>query len=138
VNTALELSGLPPIPFHFWGFLPRDNKKNEVFQKLQTIKGTHLFFEGVSRVEQTLMELTKILPELSFCVARELTKTYQQVYRFKGANFDPKQLTYKGEFVICVYQDKENLGSNKLNSLAEEILSSGAKPKKSQHFFLKS
>jgi len=40
---ALELSGLPPMPFTFHGFLPRDKgPKENIFLTLN--RGTHIFF----------------------------------------------------------------------------------------------
>jgi 16S rRNA (cytidine1402-2'-O)-methyltransferase len=48
VTQSLELSGLPPIPFHFHGFPPRDSgKRKAYFQKeVASVYGTHIFFEG--------------------------------------------------------------------------------------------
>ncbi|MEC7183382.1 MAG: SAM-dependent methyltransferase, partial [Bdellovibrionota bacterium] len=45
VIAALELSGLPPYPFQFHGFLPRDLQKKKSFIALMGVLGkTHVFF----------------------------------------------------------------------------------------------
>ena len=136
VITALELSGLPPIPFHFHGFLARDKSKFNVdIEKLGGQYGTHIFFEGKSRVIKTLSFLSEKYPDFNFALARELTKEFQSVYRFKGCDFKDieKDIMVKGEFVIIAHNPKKDTAasnSNELISLAQEIISHGAKPKK--------
>lgn len=134
VNTALELSGLPPIPFHFHGFLGRD--KADIKNGIETIKsqyGTHIIFEGKSRVEKTLDIISQELSDYDIVLARELTKDFESVYRFKGSDF-PKlksEIVIKGEFVILVYnsQKSSSVSNEAVLKLAQDILSKGAKPK---------
>ncbi|MDP7319219.1 MAG: 16S rRNA (cytidine(1402)-2'-O)-methyltransferase [Bacteriovoracaceae bacterium] len=136
IIVALELSGLAPIPFHFHGFLARE--KNRVLDFITTLKsqyGTHIIFEGKSRVMQTLEILTKALANYEFALARELTKEFESVYRFKGEQFSSIKdaIVMKGEFVILIYNpQKESLMTegNQLLELAQDILKNGAKPKK--------
>lgn len=134
ILVALELSGLPPFPFYFYGFYPQESgKQHELQNKLSSLKGTHLFFEGASRVEKTIAELAKLYPHKSLVVARELTKKFESIYRFKGHEWEKKKADFivKGEFVILLHNDQENLrAQNELGQLAEEILTEGAKPKK--------
>ena len=106
IVSALELSGLPPIPFHFHGFLARDkSKKNKDFETIGRVYGTHIFFEGVSRVLKTLNELCELYPDFRFCIARELTKEFETIYQFTGKEYlDSKiEITEKGEFVLLVH-----------------------------------
>lgn len=134
ILVALELSGLPPFPFYFYGFYPQESaKKHELQSKLNSLKGTHLFFEGASRVTSTLDELTSLYPDKSLVVARELTKKFETVYRFKGSEWEKVKSDFlvKGEFVILVHnQQEKNQSHSELKTLAEEILKEGAKPKK--------
>lgn len=133
--TALELSGLAPIPFHFHGFLARDNsKRNSDFQTYAAQYGTHIIFEGVSRVLETISTLTGQFPDYEFAIGRELTKSFQSIYRFKGADFESVKdsITAKGEFVILFHnpKKKDSAASSDVIELARDIISSGAKPKK--------
>jgi len=71
VISALELSGLPPHPFHFWGFVPRGNgERIESFKKLKYISGTHLFYESPHRIFETIDSFFSVNPELVLVVAR--------------------------------------------------------------------
>ena len=136
VISALELSGLAPIPFHFHGFLARDKSKFKGdMQKIGTQYGTHIFFEGKSRVMTALDSLTQAYPELKFALCREITKDFESVYRFMGSEFQEikDDITVKGEFVILVGNDKkqiQNTSSEEAVKLANEIIETGAKPKK--------
>ncbi len=128
---ALELSGLPPIPFQFHGFLPRESGKRLRFFR-EVGYGTHIFFEAPTRVEETLGELCGERPLAEVCVVRELSKKFEQVVRFKGSSWEAVKasVTFRGEFVVLFY-NPESLGtsSGELRGLAEEILTTGANPK---------
>jgi len=130
---ALELSGLPSNPFSFHGFIGRSVKDIKTFS--ETVKsqyGTHIFFEGVSRVEKTLDQLCLELGSLDFVVARELTKTFEEVHRFKGENFSTikKDFVFKGEFVILIHNpNSTKMSSSELVDLANDVIDSGAKGK---------
>lgn len=133
VISALEVSGLPATPFHFHGFLPREKGKIETeSEKFASQYGTHIFFEGVSRVHKTLLYFGEKFPDFQFVICRELTKTYESIYRFKGVeiaqNID--SIMEKGEFVILMHNDLKvgHVGSNVMD-LATEVLESGGKKK---------
>jgi 16S rRNA (cytidine1402-2'-O)-methyltransferase len=121
VLVALELSGLPPYPFTFHGFIPRDNK-GEFFKNLMS--GTHIFFESPLRAEKSLLEMTNLYPESQFAIARELTKKFQTVYRFVGKDFKSEDVVYKGEFVILINLDKGQKSGDfsKVSSLCREYM----------------
>ena len=127
--TALELSGLPPSPFSFYGFLPReDGKKRKVFEGLKG-RHTHIFFEGTSRMIQTLNLLEKEFGDFQLAVGRELTKLHQSIYRFKASDWSKyrDEMVEKGEFVLLIYNPKEaNVSNNgELKKMAESYLNKG-------------
>lgn len=128
---ALELSGLPPLPFHFHGFLPRENaKRQKIFQEAGY--GTHIFFEAPTRIEETMDQLAKVLPDVKVALVRELSKKFQQVERFKAAEWGERKstLTYKGEFILVFHQPQLALQvSSELKEYAQEILANQAGPK---------
>lgn len=134
VTVALELSGLPPHPFYFYGFLSREKEKRRNFlQSCLANKGTHIFFESPQRVEESLEDLASVAPNVQVAVARELTKTYEEVYRFMASDFPTlkTQLTYKGEFVILFHnKEGQSLSSpSKARDLVTEYLEGKAGPK---------
>lgn len=128
---ALELSGLPPLPFQFHGFLPRETaKKINAFANAGY--GTHIFFEAPTRIEETLDILAETLPQVEVCVVRELSKKFEQVMRFKSDLWKEHQseLTVKGEFILMFHQsESQKSSSSSLVKLSEEILNEGATPK---------
>ena len=55
VLTAAVLSGLPPQPFTFFGFLPRDGKpKREMLSAVAACNHLAILYESPQRVESTL------------------------------------------------------------------------------------
>jgi 16S rRNA (cytidine1402-2'-O)-methyltransferase len=131
---AMELSGLRPLPMHFHGFLPRDKgKKKQMLEMMAAQSGSHYFFEGVSRVEQTLSLLAEVLPDVNVAVMREMTKKFQSVYRFKAGEFLSQAIgiEYRGEFVIGIESQSgdSHVSISELKKQANQLLAKGAKPK---------
>lgn len=106
---ALELSGLPPLPFHFHGFLPREaGKRTKIFSEAPY--GTNIYFEAPTRIEDTLNDLLKVLPQVKVSLVRELSKKFQEVLRFEAQEWPEvkKNLTIKGEFILLFHQDQSH------------------------------
>lgn len=134
--VALELSGLPPHPFCFHGFIARDKEKKEkIFQAIKDLHGTHIFFESPQRISNTLKILSKCLPEVKVVVARELTKKFESIHRFKACEFHKEEINLKGEFVLLLHIPKIkglSLGDRddlKIKELAHEYLDKGQRKK---------
>ncbi len=104
VLTALVGSGLPTDRFLFVGFLPRKGLSN-FFKELQAYKDvTVIAFESPNRVVKSLGIIKEVYGDsIPFCVARELTKVYEEFVRGDLA-YVLKELTerkeIKGEIVI--------------------------------------
>lgn len=128
---ALELSGLPPLPFQFHGFLPRESgKRQKIFESVGG--GTHIFFEAPTRIEDTMDDLASTLPDARVALVRELSKKFQDVLRFRARdwNSEREKLTVKGEFVLLFHKEEVKAGSSReLVQFAQEILAKGAGPK---------
>ncbi len=127
VLTAAVLSGLPPQPFSFFGFLPRETKPRG--EMLNAIAGTaHLciLYESPHRVRDTLSDLYERLGDCDAAVLRELTKLYESAYRGKLSELialfseEPK-----GECVICVRPNGREAGEAiDPDALMDELLCS--------------
>jgi 16S rRNA (cytidine1402-2'-O)-methyltransferase len=124
--VALELSGLPPHPFMFGGFLPREKKKRQSLFEESLGGVTMIFFEGISRIKDSVTLLAETLPEAEIVIARELTKTHQQILRFRGLEWKDIQedLVEKGEVVLLFHHQKikQQASSKELTKLAERYL----------------
>jgi 16S rRNA (cytidine1402-2'-O)-methyltransferase len=140
VTTALELSSLPPNPFHFWGFLGRTkSEKKEFFKKLETINGTHIFFESPHRIMDTIESFFEVHEDNILVLARELTKTYESVYRLKKSDLKNLKniVVEKGEFVVLFHSEGKggSVEFSKLKDLVQDYLDNGGSPKKLAKIF---
>jgi len=107
VLTALAGSGLPATPFYFGGFLPV--KSGQRLRELEAAAArghTSVYFESPHRLVKTLTaaEGSEVLAGCTFCVARELTKIYEE-YRLGAASelkahYEAKPP--KGEIVLLI------------------------------------
>ena len=106
VLTALIGSGFPAEQFFYGGFLPVKSGGRE--RDLRAAGGrtvTSVFFESPHRLLKTLEVCATLMPERPLCVARELTKTFEE-FRIGTA---PELLAHysakpvKGEivFIVC-------------------------------------
>ena len=82
VLTALVGSGFPCDRFFFGGFLPvKSGRRANELQAAAARDATSIYFESPHRILKTLGALDAICPHRTVCVARELTKTFEQYLR---------------------------------------------------------
>ena len=104
--TALVLSGLPPDPFLFAGFLPpRPAARRRALLGWRDLAVTLICYEGPSRLAATLADMAEIFGERDGAVARELTKRHEEIRRGRLAALAAHYragVTPRGEMVIVV------------------------------------
>lgn len=106
VITALSASGLPTHEFTFLGFLPHKKGRETLFKEIAMSERTMVFYESPHRILKTLESLEKFCPNKKVCVARELTKIYEEfktgtpseVLEYFVKNKDKQ----RGEFTVIV------------------------------------
>jgi 16S rRNA (cytidine1402-2'-O)-methyltransferase len=82
VITALVGSGLPSDGFVFAGFPPKKNKaRGDFLAALADEPRTLIFYESPHRLTDLLAALRDTLGEREICVARELSKVYEEFRR---------------------------------------------------------
>jgi 16S rRNA (cytidine1402-2'-O)-methyltransferase len=103
--SALTVSGLPTDAFLYLGYLPhksseRHNRLNEVSEQSFTL----IFFETPHRIADSLEDIRSTLGNRRICVAREMTKLYEEYWRgdVSGAieHFGSKEA--RGEFTLVI------------------------------------
>ena len=106
VIAALSASGLPIHEFTFLGFLPHKKGRETLFKEISQAKRTMVFYESPHRILKTLESLIKYTPNKKVCIARELTKIYEE---FKTGTpvevleyFQKNKEKQRGEFVVIV------------------------------------
>jgi 16S rRNA (cytidine1402-2'-O)-methyltransferase len=82
VTTALVGSGLPTDRFYYGGFLPNKSgqRERELRAALQR-ECSSIYFESPYRLWKTLEALNSLEPGCQICVARELTKHFEEFRR---------------------------------------------------------
>ena len=80
--TALVASGLPADAFVFAGFLSRKaGERRRSLEALKADRRTLIFYEAPHRLLETLRDLLAVFGNRSICVARELTKVHEELWR---------------------------------------------------------
>jgi 16S rRNA (cytidine1402-2'-O)-methyltransferase len=84
---ALTLSGLPPHPYLFLGFLPpRQGARRAALARVRAaeqagLAATLICYEAPHRVGETLADLAHALGDRPAAIARELTKRFEEIRR---------------------------------------------------------
>ncbi len=106
VITALSASGLPTHEFTFLGFLPHKKGRETLFKEISLSKRTTVFYESPHRILKTLESLAKFCPEKKVCIARELTKIYEEFKTGTPAEvleyLEKNKEKQRGEFTVLV------------------------------------
>lgn len=77
--TALVGSGFDTTTFYFGGFLPnKSGRRARILQEALDREATSIFYESPHRLVKTLDALTVLAPNRPACVARELTKHFEE------------------------------------------------------------
>ena len=104
--AALSACGLPTHEFTFLGFLPHKKGRETLFKEIAQAERTMVFYESPHRILKTLESLVKFTPNKKVCIARELTKIYEEfktgtpseVLEFLEKNKEKQ----RGEFTVIV------------------------------------
>ena len=106
VITALSASGLPTHEFTFLGFLPHKKGRETLFKEISLSKRTTVFYESPHRILKTLESLAKFCPDKKVCIARELTKIYEEFKTGTPAEvleyLEKNKEKQRGEFTVLV------------------------------------
>ncbi|SDU29817.1 16S rRNA (cytidine1402-2'-O)-methyltransferase [Verrucomicrobium sp. GAS474] len=82
VLQALVGAGFPMVPFHFGGFLPpKSGGRRREMEEAAARPSTSVYFESPHRLVRALADALEVIPERELCVARELTKKFEEIRR---------------------------------------------------------
>lgn len=100
---ALISSGLSPSKFLFYGFLNSKNKKQiDELNSLKNVPYTLIFYEAPHRIINTLNNIRKVMDNRNICIAREISKLYEEIYRGTIDDVLKEIENIKGEIVLLV------------------------------------
>jgi 16S rRNA (cytidine1402-2'-O)-methyltransferase len=105
ILAALVGSGFSTEKFCFRGFLPIKNgqRKRELLAAVNR-EETTIFFESPYRLTKTLAACIEIMPDRQLCVARELTKKFEEFRRGIASELLAHYQAHppKGEIVLMI------------------------------------
>ena len=105
ILTALVGSGFSTENFCFRGFLPvKSGQRERELQAAAEGDETTIFFESPYRLTKTLKACMDIMPGRQLCVARELTKKFEEFRRGTASELLARYEAHlpKGEIVLLI------------------------------------
>lgn len=105
ILTALLGSGFSTEKFSFRGFLPvKSGQRERALRAAAERDETAIFFESPYRLTKTLAACIDIMPERQLCVARELTKKFEEFRRGTASELlaHYQARPPKGEIVLVI------------------------------------
>lgn len=107
---ALTSSGLFPSPFLFYGFLQtKESKIKKELISLSKLPYTLIFYEAPHRIEKTLVYMLEIFGNRNISIHREISKLHEEVCRGTIQELISIVPDLKGEFVIVVDGNHEDV-----------------------------
>ena len=107
ILAALVGSGFSTERFYFGGFLPVKSGQRERELRATAERGeTTIFFESPYRLTKTLTVCTGVMPDRQLCVARELTKKFEEFRHGTAGGLLAHYEAHppKGEIVLVISQ----------------------------------
>lgn len=103
--AALTVSGLPTDSFLYLGYLPhKASERRKYVSQVLNLAYTLIFLESPHRLVDSLEDILSVLGDRQICVAREMTKLYEEFWRgpVSGAIQYFKSKEPRGEFTLVV------------------------------------
>jgi len=103
--TALTISGKPTDKFTFEGFLSNKGaKRKNQLKRLKEEGRTVVLYESPHRIMKLLADILEVYGDIEICLARELTKKFEEVRREKVSASTAHFTIHppKGEFIVVV------------------------------------
>ncbi len=108
--AALSVSGLPTDSFLYLGYLPHKKTERRKFVgQIANLSYTLIFLESPHRIIESLEDLLASLGDRRICVAREMTKMFEEYWRgtLSGAVEYFKSKEARGEFTLVIEGEKK-------------------------------
>ncbi len=103
--TALSVSGLPTDSFLYLGYLPhKSTERRKTVGQVSNLTYTLIFLESPHRIVDSLEDILSVLGDRRICVAREMTKLYEEYWRgpVSDALEHFKSKEPRGEFTLVI------------------------------------
>lgn len=115
---ALTSSGISPSPFLFYGFLQnKEVKLKKELISLQKLPYTLIFYEAPHRIFKTLEAMLEIFGNRKISIHREISKLHEEICRGTIQELIPIVSELKGEFVLVVDGNYDNVDYSSISIL---------------------
>jgi 16S rRNA (cytidine1402-2'-O)-methyltransferase len=104
-TAALAGSGFPMVPYYFGGFLPvKSGQRRKELARAAMRECTSVYFESPYRIVRMLEDAVAELPQARLCLARELTKKFEEFRRGSAAELLAHFQAHepRGEFCLVI------------------------------------
>ncbi len=121
LTTAIVKSGMDSTRFTFEGFLSINKKQRKArLEELKLEVRTMIFYEAPHKIVYTLKDMLEYFGNRNICIARELTKFYEE-FRYVTIEDAIKKIEedgIKGEIVLIVEgKNEEDIAQEKLEQI---------------------
>ena len=115
VSAAISISGFSD-KYYFYGFFPE--KKFEIKKNLQDLSKLDcsiVFFISAKKINKIIGPIKEYFFDRDLVVCREISKFYEEYYRYKVSQLNFFEKTLKGEITIVISEKKYNVLIKKTN-----------------------
>ena len=108
VTSAVSISGFSE-KFFFYGFFPEKNKDLlKDLEILSQLNSSLVFFISPKKLNKIIPFIKKNFTGRKILICREMTKFYEEFYRFEIAELELFKSNLKGELTIVISEKKED------------------------------
>ena len=98
-----SVSGIDEVSVWLRGFLPRrPGARRTALVEIAELGHPTLCFESPHRLNDTLTDIARLMPEAQLVIGRELTKLHEQIWRGDGADAAAAFPDPRGEFTLLI------------------------------------
>jgi 16S rRNA (cytidine1402-2'-O)-methyltransferase len=118
---ALTMSGLNADRFLFYGFLDsKEQKMKKELEELKKLPYTIIIYEAPHRILKTLNTIKEVFEDRRLSISREISKSFEEVYRGTAEIISREIISPKGEYVIII-EGKEKINTYEHLSIVEHV-----------------
>ncbi|MDC0853939.1 16S rRNA (cytidine(1402)-2'-O)-methyltransferase, partial [Candidatus Pelagibacter sp.] len=100
--AAFSISGFSN-KYYFYGFFPEQNSEiKENFEILSKINCSIVFFISAKKFNRSISTIKKYFSDRRILICKEITKYYEEYFRFNVNELDQKNVSLKGEITLVV------------------------------------
>ena len=114
--AALSISGFSN-KYYFYGFFPQSNSEiSENFEILSKLRSSIVFFISAKKFNRSISVIKKYFLDREILICKEITKYYEEYFRYNVSELDHKNISLKGEITLVLSEKKPtNKTSNNLD-----------------------